>query len=61
MDSSLPGSSPMGFSSQEYWNGVPGYLPDPVIEPMSLALGGGVFNTELPGKPTLKPLTPKEV
>ena len=51
----------MGFSSQEYWNGVPGYLPDPVIEPMSLALGGGVFNTELPGKPTLKPLTPKEV
>ena len=49
---------PMGFSSQEYWNGVlvpyPGYLPDPVIEPMSLALGGRFFNTELPGKPTLK-------
>ena len=48
----------MGFSSQEYWNGVlvpyAGYLPDPVIEPMSLALGGRFFNTELPGKPTLK-------
>ena len=31
----------MGFSSQEYWNGLPfpspGYLSDPGIEPMSLA------------------------
>ena len=65
MGSSLPGSSAIGFSSQEYWNGVlvpyPEYFPDPVIEPMSLALGGRVFKTELPGKPTLKLLTPKEV
>ena len=38
----------MGFSRQEYWNGLPfsppGDLPDPGIEPMSLAslaLAGG--------------------
>ena len=42
----------MGFSIQEYWNGLPcpppGDLPDPGIEPMSfmsLALSGGLFNT----------------
>ena len=33
-------SLPMGFSRQEYWNGLlclpPGDLPDPGIEPMSL-------------------------
>ena len=41
---------PMGFSRQEYWNGLPcpspGDLPDPGIEPMSLmslALAGGLF------------------
>ena len=32
----------MGFSRQEYWNGLPcpppGDLPDPRIEPVSLAL-----------------------
>ena len=32
----------MGFSGQEYWNGLPfpspGYLPDPAIEPGSPAL-----------------------
>ena len=27
----------MGFSSQEYWSGLPGDLPDPGIEPMSPA------------------------
>ena len=40
MDYSLPGSSAMGFSSQEYWNGLPCPslvdLPDPGIEPASL-------------------------
>ena len=39
---SLPGSSVMGFSRQEYWSVLPfpspGDLPDPGIEPRSLAL-----------------------
>ena len=42
----------MGFSRQEYWNGLPcpppGDLPDPGIKPtsfMSLALAGGFFTT----------------
>ena len=42
----------MGFSTQEYWSGLPrpspGELPDPGIEPMSLmspALAGGFFTT----------------
>ena len=39
MDWSLPGSSVMGFSWQEYWSGLPfpppGDLPDPGIEPLS--------------------------
>ena len=42
----------MGFSRQEYWNGLPcpfpGDLPDPEIELMSFtypALAGGFFNT----------------
>ena len=45
----------MGFSRQEYWSGLsfpsPGDLPDPGIKPMSLALAGGFFTTEPPGKP----------
>ena len=47
----------MGFSRQEFWNGLsfpsPGDLPKPEIKPMSLAspaLGGGFFTTEPPGK-----------
>ena len=42
----------MGFSKQEYWNGLPcppaGDLPDPGIEPVSPAspaLAGGSFTT----------------
>ena len=42
----------MGFSRQEYWSGMPfplpGDLPDPGIEPMSLispALASGFFTT----------------
>ena len=48
----------MGFSSQEYRNGLlfspPGDLPDPGIEPVSLvspAFAGRFFTTEPPGKP----------
>ena len=39
----------MGFSRQEYWSGLPfpspGYLPDPGIEPLSLALTSSFFIT----------------
>ena len=45
----------MGFSRPEYWSGLPfpspGDLPDLGIKPMSLALAGGFFTTEPPGKP----------
>ena len=45
----------MGFLWQEYWSGLPfpppGDLPDPGIKPVSLALAGGLFTTEPPGKP----------
>ena len=43
------------FPRQEYRNGwpcpSPGDLPDPEIEPASLALVGRFFTTEPPGKP----------
>ena len=46
----------MGFSRQEYWSGLPfpspGDLPQPGIEPMSLASPGRFFTTEPPGKPS---------
>ena len=40
----------MGFSQQEYWNGLPfpiqpGDLPDEGIEPMSPAVAGEFFTT----------------
>ena len=42
MDCSLPGSSILGFSRQEYWSGLPfpspGDIPDLGIEPRSPAL-----------------------
>ena len=45
----------MGFPRQEYWIGLPfpspGDLSDPGIKPSSLALIGGFFTTEPPGKP----------
>ena len=48
---------PMGFSRQEYWSGLPfpppGDLPKPGIKPMSPALAGGFFTTELLGKPSI--------
>ena len=45
----------MGFSRQEYWNGLPfpppGDLPDSGIEPSSPALAGRFFTSEPPWKP----------
>ena len=45
----------MGFSRQGYWDGMPfpfpGDLPDPGIEPGSLALQAYSLPSELPGKP----------
>ena len=53
----------MGFSRQEYWNGLPspppGDLPNPGIKPtspVSLALAGEFFTTEPPGKTFYKSL-----
>ena len=50
----------MEFSRQEYWNGrpfpPPGYLPDPGIKSMFLAipaLAGKFFTTAPPGKPNI--------
>ena len=47
----------VGFSRREYWSGwpfpSPADPPDPGIEPaspVSLALAGGFFTTESPGK-----------
>ena len=44
----------MGFSRQEYWNGLPfpppGDLPDPGIEPGSPALQVDALPSEPPGK-----------
>ena len=44
-----------GFSRQEYWNGLPfpspGDLPNPGIEPRSLALQADALTSEPPGKP----------
>ena len=51
-------SPSMGFSRQEYWNGVPlpspGVLPDPGIEPGSPALQADTLPSEPPGKPIKK-------
>ena len=45
----------MGFSSQEYWSGLPfpspGDLPDPGIEPGSPAFQADALTSEPPGKP----------
>ena len=45
----------MGFPGQEYCSGLPfpspGDLPNPGIKPTSLALAGGFFTSESPGKP----------
>ena len=55
----------MGFSRQEYWSGLPflspGDLPHPRIEPVSLALAGGFFTTEPPGKSKAQPCLNKNM
>ena len=47
-------SPSMGFSRQEYWNGLtfpsPGYLPDPGIEPWPPALWADALPSEPPGE-----------
>ena len=47
----------MGFSRQEYWNGLPfpppGNLPNPGIESTSPTLADRFFTTEPPGKPRI--------
>ena len=52
MDCSPPGSSPMGFSKQEYWSGLPfpspGDLPDSGIEPGSSAFQADALTSEPP-------------
>ena len=52
---SPPGFLSMGLPKQEYWSGLPypppGDLPDPGIEPASLAIASEVFTTKPPGKP----------
>ena len=51
----LPGSSVHGISYARYWSGLPFPSPrdlsNPGIKPTSLALAGGLFTTEPPGKP----------
>ena len=55
MNGSPLGSPSMEFPRQEYWSGFPfpfpEDLPDPGIEPSSLALAGEFFTTELPVMP----------
>ena len=57
MDCSPQAPVSVECSRQEYWSGlpfpIPGALPDPGMEPASLALAGGVFSSEPPGKPHL--------
>ena len=47
----------MAFSRQEYWIGLPfpspRDLPDLGIKPISPALTGRLFTTELPGEPII--------
>ena len=47
----------MGFSRQEYWSGLsfpsPEDLPNPGIEPGSLALQADTLTSEPPGKPSV--------
>ena len=54
IDCSLPGSSSVEFSRQEYWSGLtfpsPGDLPDLGVEPRSPALQADVLPSEPPGK-----------
>ena len=54
----VPGFSVHGFPRQEHWSGLPvpslGDLPNPGIEPGSLALPADSLSTELWEKPHMK-------
>ena len=58
LDCSLPDTPALGFSRQEYWNGLPlpppRDLPNLGIKSASPAWAGGFFIIEPPGKPFLK-------
>ena len=55
----------MGFSRQEYWNGLPfpspGDLPNPGIKPRSPALQADSLPTEIRGKPKTLASSPRSV
>ena len=58
LDSGIPRSGArLGLPRQEYWSELPfpspGVLPDLGIKPVSPALAGIFFTTELPGKPSM--------
>ena len=59
MSDSFAYQSPLSlaFPRREYWSGLPipspGDLSDPEIESVSLALVGGSFTIEPPGKPLM--------
>ena len=62
-----PGFSLLEISRQEYWSGLPfpapGDLPNPGIEPASLAspaLAGRLFTTEPSGKPHINVNKPQK-
>ena len=59
------GPPSMGFSRQEYWSRLPfpspGDLPDPGIEPGSLALRADTLTSEPPGKHEEMGYTSKEL
>ena len=54
---SLVGYSPLGFSRQEYWSGLPcappGDLPNPRIKPRSSTLQADSLPSEPPGDPNI--------
>ena len=53
----------MGFSRQEYWDGLPfpsrGNLPDPGLKPGSPVLQGDSLLAKAPGKPSLAETLPQ--
>ena len=53
MECTQPGFTVHGIPRQEYWSELPfpspGYLPDPGIEPKSLALQADSLLSDLPG------------
>ena len=55
MDYNPPDTSALGYSSQEYWTGLPfpspGDLPDPGIKSRSPTLQGDSLPSEPPGRP----------